>query len=146
MVQFSSVQSLSHVQLLTTPWTTWLYQFKFLLAMFKKEILWNHIHSNFLYCQIFFQIFVRFLPVGWVLNASHCSANWHFLVTNDADHFLIYLWVICVSSSVKCLFISLGNFLLGYTCFSYYFVRVLYIFLIQTQYHQQVLQRSFLSF
>ena len=142
MVQFSSVQLLIHVRLLTTPWTTWLYQFKFLLAVFKKEILWNHIHSNFLYCQIFFS----FLPVGWVLNASHCSANWHFLVTNDADHFLMYLWVICVSSSMKYLFISLGNFLLGYTCFSYYFVWVLYIFLIQTHCHQQVLQRSSLSF
>ena len=80
---------------------------------------------------------------------SHYSPNWPSLTPSDADPLLIYLWVIRVSSSMKCLFTSLDNLLLGCMCFSYYSVRILYSWyksIIICRYYKYLLSVSSLTF
>ena len=43
---------------------------------------------------------------------SHCGFNLHLLVASDAEHPLICLWVLCMSSLEKCLFKFFAHFLL----------------------------------
>ena len=43
----------------------------------------------------------------------HCSFNLHFPNGNDVEHLSVFLFAICLSSSVKCLFMSFAHFLIG---------------------------------
>ena len=43
----------------------------------------------------------------------HCCLNLHFLMVYDVEHLFTFLFVICISSLVRCLLRSLARFLTG---------------------------------
>jgi hypothetical protein len=49
----------------------------------------------------------------WYRMESQCSFYFHFLYVKDIEHFIMYLFTICISSFGNCLFNVFGHLLIG---------------------------------